>query len=167
MLSRGLYRSRQFAGALRARLDEAERDDARGVLGTGLMPLFESMGPRDQRHCFDVYRTLVAQGCGDADLLAAALLHDAGKGRMAGDDVRLWHRVAYVILSAGTPWLLRRLADGGRGGLASLRRHPERGAVLAETLGAAADVVEMIRRHEERGEGDERLRLLRCADDSC
>lgn len=167
MLSRGLYRSRQFAGALWARLDEAERDEARGVLGAGLTPLFESMGLRDQRHCFDVYRTLLGEGCGDPRLLAAALLHDAGKGRLAGDAVRLWHRVAYVVLSACAPWLVRRLTDGGRGGLASLRHHPERGAALAEKMGAPAEVVELVRRHEERGGGAERLPLLRAADDSC
>lgn len=136
------------------------------MLGTGLMPLFESMSPRDRRHCFDVYQALLAQRGGDANLLTAALLHDAGKGGMAGDDVRLWHRVTYVILSAGAPWLLRRLADGGRGGLASLHQHPERGAALAETLGAPADVIELVRRHEERTGGDERLRLLRAADDA-
>jgi hypothetical protein len=167
LLSRATYRSRQFAGALRAHLHESERAEARGALGEHLLPLFESMAPRDQRHCFDVYLALKAGGCRDRGLLVAALLHDAGKGSMAGGPVRLWHRVAYVLLAAAAPGALGRLAAGGRGGLAALYHHAEKGATLAASLGAPADVVETIRRHEERGHGDERLRLLRAADDAC
>jgi len=170
LFSRPAYRTRQFFGALRPHVREMERDEAAQVLGTQLTPLFESMSARDQRHCFDVYRTLVDYRCRDHHTLLAALLHDAGKGRLAGARVRLWHRVAYVTLAGIAPSVLKRLANpdrrGGKGGLASLYHHCERGAVVAEALGAPAEVVDLIRRHEDAGEADERLRLLRMADDS-
>lgn len=164
-VSRALYRSRQLLSALRPRLRPDERAEARALLGEALFPLFRSMSPRDQRHCLDVFRALRARGCRDAHLLTAALLHDVGKGRLAGPPVRLWHRVAFVLLAALAPRLLDRWRGGG---LATLRRHAQRGAELAARAGAPPAVVELIRRHEECGQGaDPRLRLLRAADDSC
>ena len=132
------------------------------MLGEGLLALFDSMSARDQRHCLDVYHRLRAGGCDDQDVLAAALLHDAGKGRLAGPPVRLWHRVAYVVLASTAPGLLARLAE--MGGLGTLRRHCERGAELAAALGAPPAVVELVRRHEDREAGEARLRA---ADDAC
>lgn len=161
-----LYRTRQFFAAIRPRVNQAELNEASALLGQRLMPLFLSMCRRDQRHCLDVYGALVRMGCHDQNVLLAALLHDAGKGELAGARVRLWHRVAYVLLAAGTPRLLARLA-GGRGGLAALHHHSERGAMLAERHGAPAEVVDLIRRHEATAPADERLLLLRAADDSC
>lgn len=165
-VSRALYRSRQFLGALRPRLSHAERNEVSATLGPRLLPLFDSMTLRDQRHCLDVHAAVKENGCRDPHVLMAALLHDAGKGQLAGASIRLHHRVSYVMLAAGAPWLLRRLAASGRGGLGSLHHHPERGAILAEALGAPEPVVELIRRHEDRNGSDERLRLLRLADDS-
>ena len=71
-----------------------------------------------------------------------------------------------VMLEAGAPWALRRLARG-RSGLAALNQHAERGALVAGALGAPVAVVELIRRHEDTNALDERQRLLRIADDSC
>ncbi len=168
MISRPAYRTRQFFVALRPRITDAERESAAKVLGEELMTLFESMALRDQRHCLDVYKMLRANGCEDAHVLMAALVHDAGKGRLAGAKVRLWHRVAYVLLAATAPSLLNRLVNGGgRSGLASLHHHCERGAVLADALGAPTPVVDMIRRLDDEGDEDDRLRLLRTADDAC
>jgi len=166
LFERPLYRTRQFLGALKPRIGDGERTEAAELLGERLWPLFESMSDRDQRHSLDVCRILKEQGCRDENLLMAALLHDAGKGRLAGVRVRLWHRVAHVLLTTGASAALRRLANG-RGGLAALHRHADRGAVVAEALGAPPAVVEIIRRHEERGSSDENLRLLREADDAC
>lgn len=174
MLSRALYRSGQFFRSLRLRVDATERQEAAALLGERLIPLFDSMTPRDQRHCLDVFWILRQRGCEDTDLLIAALLHDAGKGRLAGARIRLWHRVAYVLLAAASPRLLARTANG-RGprvpalteGLRSLHQHCERGAILAEALGAPAPVVELIARHEEKDAADGRLRVLQAADDAC
>jgi hypothetical protein len=161
-----VYRTRQLIGALNPKIDSGEQSEAAQLLGRRLWPLFESMSKRDQRHSLDIYRTLKDQGHTDPDLLIASLLHDSGKAALAGIKVRLWHRVAFVLLEAGVPWALRRLAPG-RSGLAALNQHAERGAVVAEALGAPVAVVELIRRHEDVGSLDERQQLLRIADDSC
>lgn len=161
--SRAWYRVRQLFAGLRSRVGSVEREEARALLGDPLYGLFESMSLRDQRHCLNVYGALLVGGCRDSDLLKAALLHDAGKGRLASVEVRLWHRVSYVALAAVRPALLPRLSRGG--GLAVIRHHAERGAALAETLAAPESVVQLIRRHEERRSSDERLRWLREADD--
>jgi hypothetical protein len=60
----------------------------------------------DRRHALDVVARLRAGGHHDPDLLCAALLHDAAKGHR----MRLWHRVAGVLLEALAPRLLGRLA---------------------------------------------------------
>ena len=164
-LSRALYRARQLFAALHPRVEAAERVEATAILGDRLLALFDSMSLRDQRHCLDVYHTLCVRGCHDRAVLKAALLHDAGKGRLAGVQVRLWHRVGYVALAAAAPSPLERLAQ--RGGLGVLRHHPERGALLAAAWGAPDAVVDLIRRHEGRQAPDERLRWLQLSDDSC
>jgi putative nucleotidyltransferase with HDIG domain len=165
LLDRPLYRTRQFFGYFRPRFQDDERAEAAALLG-GIWPLFESMTPRDQMHSIDTFRVLRERGCTDAELLSAALLHDIGKGRLAGSRVRLWHRLAYVLLSAGSPRLLRRLTRG-RSGLADLHHHAERGAVVAEALGVGADTVSLIRRHHDDDLADECLRMLRAADELC
>jgi putative nucleotidyltransferase with HDIG domain len=166
LFNRPLYRTRQFFGSLRPRFQDNERAEAAALLGNRLWPLFESMSARDQRHSIDTFRLLREQRCVDVELLSAALLHDIGKGRLAGARVRLWHRVVYVLLAAGAPPLLRRLTNG-RGGLANIHHHSERGAVVAEAFCVGPDAVEMIRRHHDEDIADERLRMLRVADESC
>ena len=165
MASRPLYRTRQFFGALRPRVRRRELREASARLGPQLTPLFLSMSRRDQRHCLDVCEKLRAWGCEDGDVLTAALLHDAGKGSMAGGRVRLWHRVAYVLLEVGAPGLIAPLSRYSRG-LRALRRHGERGAVLVEALGGPAEVVRLLREMERRGTADSRPLLLREADES-
>ena len=100
----------------------------------------------------------------DDDLLTAALLHDAGKGRIA-----LWHRVAYVLLEAASPALVRRLAKPGdapgwRQALDCCRRNPELGAQLAEEAGSPGIVVALIREDSEHAP-KERLAALKAADE--
>ena len=164
-IARARYRSRQFFGALRPRIDATLRDNAYALLHEPERRLFESMTPRDQQHCLDVYRRLLTQGHAGADLLTAALLHDAGKGRIA-----LWHRVAYVLLEASSPGLLRRLAAPGDGpgwrqALYRCLHHPRLGAALAQAAGCSDQVVALI-----RGEGAaasrERLAALAGADEA-
>src|SRR3990172_7103523 len=105
--SRALYRSRQFFGSVRPRVDPGLRAEAFALLNEPQRALFDSMTPRDQQHCLAVYQRLRQDGQGDAGLLVAALLHDAGKGRIA-----LWHRVAYVL---APPPLIERIATAGDG----------------------------------------------------
>lgn len=165
------HRSRQFFGALRPRVDSSLRAEAFGVLSEGERRLFEAMTPRDQQHCLEVYRRLRPQG--DCDLLVAALLHDAGKGRIA-----LWHRVAYVLLAAAAPALLRRVAragDGASGARASMwpavsdwreamyrcLHHGSLGARLARAAGASERAATLI-----AGEDAPGAELLRAADEA-
>jgi hypothetical protein len=163
--ARAAYRSRQFFGALRARLEEEERAEVAAHLTPAEQHLFYSMDLRDQRHALDVFRVLKSGGHHDASLLAAALLHDAGKG-----PIRLWQRVAFVVLKAVSPRLLRRLASGDgagwRGALARSLDHAECGAALAEAAGSTAETVRLIRLHRTPPGDDVTLALLQAADEA-
>ena len=160
--NRALYRSRQFFGAVRPRIDAELQTEAFRLLSEPERRLFETMTTRDRQHCLAVYARL--RGQGDHDLLTAALLHDAGKGRIA-----LWHRVAYVLLEAASPALLRRLAKPGDGpgwrqALDRCHRHPELGAQLAEEAGSSSIAAALIREDSEHT-SKELLAALKAADE--
>jgi hypothetical protein len=104
---RPAYRVRQFRDHLVARVSADERAAARAALPSGAGPLFDAMPVADQRHALDVWGRLRAAGQTDPDLLAAALLHDAGKGRR----IRLWHRVTTVLVEALAPSRLEGLGS--------------------------------------------------------
>ena len=166
-LARSLYRSRQFFRSVGASISEEDRAEVAGRLDADQQRLFSTMTARDQRHSLDVLRALQQQGQRDPELLAAALLHDVGKG-----PIRLWHRVAYVLLHAASPGLLRRLAsDEGaawRQALAACADHANRGAALVKAAGGSDGLVGLVLHHEETGENvDPRVALLRAADGSC
>lgn len=95
------------------------------------------MAVADRRHALDVHGRLRADGWDDPDLLAAALLHDAAKGRRT----RLWHRVAGVLLEAVSPALLARLGspDAGspRHGLYLYLHHERLSAEAARAAGCS------------------------------
>ena len=163
MFFRGLYRSRQFFRSVGASISDDERAEVAHRLSPAQQGLFFAMTVRDQRHSVDVLRTLMERGQTDGDLLTAALLHDVGKGR-----IRLWHRVAYVLIRAVSPRLLLRLTASGRGGLAAIKDHAGRGAALAEAAGASEEVVRLIRCHEGLGDNaDPRVAILCAADEIC
>ena len=102
-----MHRVEQFLGHVRATVTPAETATARGLLPGSAWPLFASMPVADRRHALDVAGRLIVAGHDDRDLLVAALLHDAGKGHR----MRLWHRVAGVLLDAVAPAQLERLAS--------------------------------------------------------
>lgn len=158
-----MHRVGQFVAHVRARVDPAEEAFALRLLSDGARQLFASMPVADRRHGLDVAERLVAQGIDDADVLGAALLHDAGKGVR----LRLWHRVAGVVLEALAPSFLARLASRDPGSW----RHPFHlylhhealSAGLALEAGCSPRLAAFI-----RGEGDDaRLqRALKAADDA-
>lgn len=158
-----LYRIGQLRRSLRPIVRPDERIEARRVLGQRLYPLFDSMQAADQRHCLDVYHKLIARGCADAEMLTAALIHDAGKGRIAGARFGLHHRVAYVALER-TPRLLDRLARHNRG-LGSLRAHSQRTIDLARDYGAAPGVLQLLAGMDAHPQSDDRARVLKEMDD--
>ena len=102
-----MHRVGQFVAHVRARVDPDEEATVERLLPTAAAALFAGMPVADRRHGLDVAARLVATGVDDPDVLAAALLHDAGKGRR----VRLWHRVAGVLIEAVSPRALERLAS--------------------------------------------------------
>ncbi|MBA3689732.1 MAG: hypothetical protein H0W81_13050 [Chloroflexi bacterium] len=101
------HRVGQFIGHLTARVDPGEIERARPLLPDTAWSLFAGMPTADRRHALDVAARLAAAGQRDPDLLAAALLHDAAKGHR----MRLWHRVAGVLLEAVAPRALVRLVS--------------------------------------------------------
>src|SRR5947209_1277881 len=75
------YRVWQMARALfPRRLAAADRAIVEQTLPPAGQALFTAMAANDQRHSLAVYHALRARGTDDAELLAAALLHDSGKG---------------------------------------------------------------------------------------
>jgi hypothetical protein len=102
-----VHRVAQFVAHVRASVDAEEVALAHRILPGQPARLFDAMPVADRRHGLDVSARLLAAGHDDPDLLAAALLHDAAKGRR----MRLWHRVGGVLLEAFAPGVLRRLAS--------------------------------------------------------
>ena len=102
-----MHRVGQFVSHVRARVDPAEEALVERVLPPAAQELFSGMPVADRRHGLDVAQRLISSGHDGPDLLAAALLHDAGKGHR----LRLWHRVSGVLLEAVAPRGLRRLAS--------------------------------------------------------
>ena len=156
----------QFVAHVRAGVAPEEEAFARRALPGGAWAVFARMPVADRRHALDVAGRLVNAGHNSPDLLAAALLHDAAKGPR----MRLWHRVAGVLLDSLAPSLLRRLARADP----SSWRHPfwlylhhgPMSAELAERAGCTPATARLIR-GEPGGEPEAQLlRALRAADDA-
>jgi hypothetical protein len=178
-LRRAAYRVRQFGGALLASLHpltQAESDEARNYLSRRAWPLFEAMSRGDQRHSLNVLHTLRARGVTDSSLLQAGLLHDCAK---RGGGVRIWHRVAVVLLQAFRPVALAHWREAKAPRRESWEypfwahcNHPQRGADLAVAAGCDAQVVWLIAHHQDYGHratgsspDENSLRELQAADD--
>ncbi len=74
-------------------------------LPAAALTLFRTMSNADQQHCLRVCRRLQARGCVERDMLAAALLHDVGKGE---GRVPFWTRPVIVVSKILRPaWLAR------------------------------------------------------------
>jgi hypothetical protein len=150
---------------VRARVAPDEEALARRVLPVTAWPLFDAMPVADRRHGLDVVARLLAAGINDRDVLVAALLHDAAKGTR----MRLWHRVAGVLLDAVAPTLLRRLArDDERSWRYPFHlylHHDRLSAEIALAAGASPRAASLV-----RGDVDPAdvhlLRALRAADDA-
>lgn len=145
------YRVYQVWRSLAARpLDAADHAILDATLPEAARGLFASMTRNDQRHSLTVYRALRAGGCDDPDLLAAALLHDSGKG--AGR-VPFIVRPALVLLRTFAPaaldWLARAPRPWFRRPFYYATRHAAIGADLAARAGLSARATLLIRTHHQ------------------
>ena len=142
------YRMRQLWQALGFHAESIDARTLEEYLNPEQRELFQSMPAAEQRHSLATLRTLQAKGHFEQALLQAALLHDAGK---AGGRVRLWHRVATVLLRSLAPALLVPLARNEPGTwrypFFVQLHHAERGAALAAEAGTHALAVALIRWH--------------------
>jgi hypothetical protein len=157
-----VHRVGQFVAHVRARVAPDETAFARRVLPPDAATLFDGMPVADRRHALDVSGRLLARGTDDPDLLAAALLHDAAKGHR----MRLWHRIAGVLLEAFAPATLRRLASpdpsSWRHPFHLYLHHAELSAEMAVAAGCSARTAAFIRRDA----ADSDVRLQRALDDA-
>jgi hypothetical protein len=169
-----VYRVRQFFGALTARIEEEDERELTRLLTPAQRKLFRHMARNDQRHSIDVCATLRQAGEVNPDLLAAALLHDAGK---ASGRIWLWQRTLIVLLRRWAPGVLDWLARGSSEAAVSWWRrgfvvnglHPDLGARWAAEAGCSPTTVALIRRHQEplktiENEQDRLLAALQWAD---
>jgi len=159
-----LNRVYQLCRALFARVSPSEYDLLQAHLTPAQGILFQRMSRCDQRHCLDVFNALLRAGHQDDCLLQAALVHDAGK---AAARLRIWHRVAVVLMGRFAPdWLLRLAANGRAWSkpFAVHMQHAELGARWAAEAGCSPEMVSLIRRHHEPGFNEDALAALQWAD---
>jgi hypothetical protein len=160
-----IYRVRQFVRAMGSLVRPDDAEEICSCLPDEAVELFHTMPRYDRQHALRVYRALRADGYTDPDLLAAALLHDAGKTANKKGAVRLWHRVSAVLAGTFWPGLVERLAKDQTG---SWRQpfyvqlhHATIGADLARGVGCSQRTVELIRYHEDpASQADDPLLLV-------
>src|SRR5258708_4286876 len=149
-----LWQVRQQLGFV-APLAAEERQWVARWLPASALPLFQTMSAADQRHSLRVCQGLLARGCTDRDLLAAALLHDVGKAR---GRVPFWTRPVIVLGKVLAPRLLVRVAvdPAGTRALPRWRReisnawsHAEIGAELAAAAALSEQAGLYIRSHHQ------------------
>jgi hypothetical protein len=108
------------------------------------------MSASDQHHSLMVYRSLRDRGCTDTEMLAAALLHDSGKG---SGRVPLWVRPVVVLAHAFLPgtlsWLAQNNRPRWRRPFYHARHHADIGAQLAAAAGLSPRTVLLIRTHHQ------------------
>ncbi|MBP6788060.1 MAG: HD domain-containing protein [Candidatus Promineofilum sp.] len=165
------YRLRQLWSNLTAGpLSDAARREVDAALSPAERVLFDDFSAADQWHSYRVLCDLRRAGYNNADLWAAALLHDVGKTRFP---LSAWDRTLIVVGAALFP---NRVGRWGQGAAESRRRpfvvraqHPEWGAEMAAAVGSGPVVVELIRRHQDKPPAEDELadllRALQWADD--
>src|SRR5579875_2937141 len=155
------YRIRQLRNAVAEQRQPIAHNYVRAHLTSAGQALFYSMSARDQAHSLNTAELIATVAPDDGDLLAAALLHDAGKGPQ-----RMWERVLYVLLDELCPKQLAQAARPGsdvRGALYRSIRHAQIGSDLARDAGLPEAICDLIAAHHGAAT-DARLRLLQWAD---
>jgi len=144
------YRAKQFLRSMTARVDPSDREAVARILAPRLAALFFEMSPADQAHSLRVLHDLLEQGESEADLLAAALLHDVGKSR---SPLTPFERAVIVLANRAQPeWVLRlgrRPARGLLRAFSTAVQHPAWGAAMVEASGGSDRLCALIRFHQE------------------
>lgn len=166
-LPRIWYRVRQFFQMLQAPFRPVDLDYVAAHLAPSELALFLRMPRAEQHHGIDLCRALEAENNHDADVLAAALLHDVGKSVVSP---RPWERVWVVLAEYFLPeraeaWS-RGAPEGWRRGFVIRRCHPAWGAQMVEEAGASPRAVELIRHHHAPPGEDEALAALQALDET-
>ena len=166
-----VYRIQQFFGGVLARVSAEDRREADAVLNPPAREWFHSL-PRDlQWHGVQVMHDLKRAGVDRANVLAAALLHDAGKA--AGPNGP-WVRTFVVLARHVAPvWSARRrdidyrAARGIDRVLAIAYQHPQIAAEKAAACGCDPVTIDLIQHHQDyqRGQEDALLRLFQQVDE--
>jgi hypothetical protein len=142
------YRIQQFLDAVRSTGKPVGAEVLRPHLSPAQIELFHQMPASEQRHAVSVLKALQREQHGEAELMQAALLHDVGR---FGGHVRLWHRVATVLLQAIHPALFLCLASDEAGSwrypFYAQLHHASLGAELAARVGTDKLTVALIRWH--------------------
>jgi hypothetical protein len=166
-----LYRFRQFFGGVLARVSDEDRREADAVLNPAARAWFHAL-PRDlQWHGLRVMHDLQHAGVDRSDVLAAALLHDAGKA--AGPNGPLARTFSVLAIRLAPRWAARRKAIDYRSArgidrvLAIAYQHPEIAAQQAAACGCDPVTIDLIRHHQDitRGRTDPLLQLFQQVDD--
>ncbi|MBI1801478.1 MAG: hypothetical protein HYR71_07610 [Chloroflexi bacterium] len=148
-MTKTLRRLQQFAQALQAEVQSAERLILSEYLDAAQRALFERMAVSDQRHSLDLLYALRDAGESDESVLQAALLHDLGK---ADAPLRLLHRVIHVVAGKALPGAWAAFCASPRRDWRHpfyvLACHAELGAQKASQAGCSAEVVALIRHHQ-------------------
>jgi len=155
-----------WVGGVRNGLTAADAILVKSILTTPAQQhLFTRMPPNDQRHAIAVACTLQQAGHTDKALMQAALLHDVGKS--IGQPII--HRVLIVLLNVFWPAALNGLSRDTTNNLALeqiswWRRpfvvhalHPAIGAEWAAQADCDPSAVNLISRHEEKPDSQDRL----------
>ena len=166
-----LYRVRQFFGGLFARVTEADRREADLVLPLQARGWFRSL-PRDlQWHGLRVMRDLRRSGVDRSEVLAAGLLHDAGKAAASIGPIQ---RAIIVLMQRLAPKWSARYSDADWRSVRGLARwlavayqHPQIAAEQARQCGCDPLTIDLIRRHQDHQDAnaDPLLIVLQHVDD--
>lgn len=144
---RGFYRLCQLLRAITGRVSQQERYLVAQQLTECELVLFKSMASFDQRHCIDVYTTLIRNGYQDSTLLRASLLHDCGKVDDNGRPIPLVYYGIFVVFKRFMPELYTFAASKGHGiwsPFAIHDTHELRSAQFVQAAGGSSDIVSLL-----------------------
>ncbi len=149
-----LYRIRQFLLGFQTHnrpLPASTQVKINATLSPAERALFSRQALRDQWHSAAVMEKLIEAEHDAPPLLAAALLHDAGKCRAP---VSQWDRIAPVLVEKSFPTLLARWGDapptGWRKPFVIRLKHPAWGAEMAADAGSHPQTIRLIRCHQDK-----------------